>query len=151
RRAIEVHRTGAALRDAAAELGTGEPDDVPQHPQQRHVGLADDGMALPVDEESDGRHEGLPARNPSGGTLCQRVPAMMALASGSVNTPVPTGTGPVSTGPVPDDRCRKVDRLDWLLARQPSHSRPDAAAADLSTTRETSSVMSRPANPRRAR
>ena len=36
--AVEVHGAGAALRDAAAELGAGEAEQVAQDPEQRHVG-----------------------------------------------------------------------------------------------------------------
>ena len=38
RRAVQVHGAGAALRDAAAELGAGEAEQVAQHPEQGHVG-----------------------------------------------------------------------------------------------------------------
>ena len=37
RPAIEVHRAGAALRDAATELCAGQPHDIPQDPEKRHV------------------------------------------------------------------------------------------------------------------
>src|SRR5256714_10765766 len=38
RDAVQVNGTGAALGDAAAELGTGETERVPQHPEERRVG-----------------------------------------------------------------------------------------------------------------
>ena len=34
-----MHGAGAALRDAAAELGALQVEHVAQHPQQRHLGL----------------------------------------------------------------------------------------------------------------
>ena len=46
--ARELHGACPALGDAAAELGSHQPDDVPQHPQQRHVGGCVDGMLLTV-------------------------------------------------------------------------------------------------------
>ncbi len=53
RLAVEVHRAGAALRDAAAELGAGQADDVAQDPEQRHVLGGVEGMGLAVDVEID--------------------------------------------------------------------------------------------------
>jgi hypothetical protein len=35
--AVEVHRAGAALRDAAAEFRAGESQEIAQHPKQRHI------------------------------------------------------------------------------------------------------------------
>jgi hypothetical protein len=37
-----MHRAGAALSDAAAELGAGQPDDVAQRPKQGHRGIGID-------------------------------------------------------------------------------------------------------------
>jgi hypothetical protein len=37
RLAVEMHGACAALRNAAAELGAGHPQNVTQHPQERHV------------------------------------------------------------------------------------------------------------------
>src|SRR4029077_11618247 len=37
RLAVEVHGTGAASGDAAAELGAGEADHIAQYPEQRHI------------------------------------------------------------------------------------------------------------------
>src|SRR5712691_10232653 len=48
---------GAALGDAAAELGAGEPERVTQHPEERRVGGDVDRFALTVDGEADRGHE----------------------------------------------------------------------------------------------
>ncbi len=37
--AVDVHRAGAALRDAAAVFGAGQADVLADHPQQRRVVL----------------------------------------------------------------------------------------------------------------
>ena len=52
RDAVDMHRAGAALRDAAAVLGAGHAERVAQHPQQRGVGLDLDVVALAIDDES---------------------------------------------------------------------------------------------------
>src|SRR6185503_9487513 len=44
-----MHRAGAALRHAAAVLGSGEPDLLAQHPQQRRVVLDRHLACLAVD------------------------------------------------------------------------------------------------------
>jgi hypothetical protein len=44
-----MHRAGAALRDAAAVLGAGQPELLAQHPQQRGVGFGIDRRRLAVD------------------------------------------------------------------------------------------------------
>src|SRR6266704_2746372 len=63
RNAVQVHGAGAALRDAAPELGAGESERVAQHPQQRGVGRDVHGGALAVHGETDGSHaEGPPQR-----------------------------------------------------------------------------------------
>src|SRR6185369_13523117 len=48
----DVHGAGAALGHPAAELGAGEAEDVPQHPEQRHVLRHIDVMVLAVDSQS---------------------------------------------------------------------------------------------------
>ena len=40
--AVDVDGAGAALRDAAAVLGAGQPELVAQHPEQRRVGVGVD-------------------------------------------------------------------------------------------------------------
>ncbi len=37
--AVDMHRAGAAGRDAAAVLGAGQADLFPQHPEQGRVGI----------------------------------------------------------------------------------------------------------------
>src|SRR5256885_6604134 len=56
RLAVQVHGTGAALREAAAEVGIVETEIVAQGIQQRHLGLGVDGDAPAVDGESEARH-----------------------------------------------------------------------------------------------
>jgi hypothetical protein len=46
--AIQLHGAGAALRDAAAEFGAGQPNHITQNPQQRHVVWQIERMTLPV-------------------------------------------------------------------------------------------------------
>ena len=53
--AVDVHGAGAALGDAAAELGAGQAERVAQHPQQRRVGLDIDLVGSSVDGK---RHHG---------------------------------------------------------------------------------------------
>src|SRR5207244_284558 len=48
RDAVQVDGAGAALGDAAAELGAGEPERVTQHPEERRVGGDVDRFALPL-------------------------------------------------------------------------------------------------------
>src|SRR2546427_473197 len=57
RDAVQVDGAGAALGDAAAELGAGEPERVAQHPEERRVGGDVDRFALAVDGEADRGHE----------------------------------------------------------------------------------------------
>ena len=49
--AVDVHRAGAALRDAAAVFGAGEPDLLADDPQQRRIGLDLHVTDLAVDVE----------------------------------------------------------------------------------------------------
>ena len=51
-RAVDVHGAGAALRDAAAVFRAGEADLLPQHPQQRGVGLHVHLDGFAVDDEA---------------------------------------------------------------------------------------------------
>ena len=46
RHAIDVHGAGAALRDAAAVLGAGQPELLAQHPQQRRIGFGIEACVL---------------------------------------------------------------------------------------------------------
>src|SRR2546425_948307 len=55
--AVQVDGAGAALGDAAAELGTGETEGVTQHPEERRVGRDVDRFAFAVDGETDGGHD----------------------------------------------------------------------------------------------
>src|SRR2546429_6660837 len=55
--AVQMHGAGAALRDAAAELGAREAERVAQHPEERRVGCDVDGFALAVDGEADRGHD----------------------------------------------------------------------------------------------
>src|SRR6185436_4574620 len=48
---VQVHRTGAALRHAAAVFGPGQPDLLPDHPQERRVGFHLHVAHLAVDVE----------------------------------------------------------------------------------------------------
>src|SRR5881397_381877 len=57
RDAVQVDGAGAALGDAAAELGASETEGVAQHPQERRVGGDADRFALAVDGESDCGHD----------------------------------------------------------------------------------------------
>src|SRR6185312_7234847 len=49
RRSVKMHRACAALRDAAAEFGAGEAEQVAQHPQERHIGGRVDVLRFSVD------------------------------------------------------------------------------------------------------
>src|SRR5262249_58972239 len=55
RLAVDVDGAGAAERHAAAELAAGEPELVPQGPQQRGLARHIDVLALSVDVECDHR------------------------------------------------------------------------------------------------
>ena len=49
--AVDVHRAGAALRDAAAVFGAGEADLLADDPQQRRIGLHLHVTDLAIDVE----------------------------------------------------------------------------------------------------
>src|SRR5579871_1293187 len=49
RLSVDMDRAGAALRDPAAELGSGEADHVPQSPEQRSIGRDLDRFGLSID------------------------------------------------------------------------------------------------------
>src|SRR5205807_9754889 len=57
RRAIQMHRTRAALGDAAAELRACETERVAQHPEERRVGGDVDRFTLAVDGEGNRGHD----------------------------------------------------------------------------------------------
>src|SRR5713226_7238480 len=57
--AIDVHRTRAAKRHAAAKLRAGFVERVAEHPEQRHVRADVDGFGFAVQSETDG-HGALP-------------------------------------------------------------------------------------------
>jgi hypothetical protein len=60
--AVEVHRAGAALRDAAAEFRAGQPQDVAQYPEKRHIGRINGHLsALTIYCDFVGRHRVLPS------------------------------------------------------------------------------------------
>jgi hypothetical protein len=52
RNAVDMDGAGAALGDAATVFGAGQADGIPQHPQQRGVGINIDLMGLSIDAES---------------------------------------------------------------------------------------------------
>src|SRR5580692_6298088 len=52
--AVDLHRAGAALGDAAAELRAGHAQDIPQHPQKRRVAGDIDRLIDAVDLDRDG-------------------------------------------------------------------------------------------------
>src|SRR5213592_2351194 len=56
RDAVQMHRAGAALGDAAPELGAGETERVAQDPEQWGVGGDRDRPGLAVDHEGDWGH-----------------------------------------------------------------------------------------------
>jgi hypothetical protein len=58
RLAGDVDRTGAALRDAAAEFGAREAQDVAQYPKERHIGRNVGLSFFAIDREGD--HERVP-------------------------------------------------------------------------------------------
>src|SRR5690606_20111540 len=60
RGAIELDRARAAERHAAAELGAGEIEIVPEHPEERGVGRRVHRVAAAVDGESDCAHQRAP-------------------------------------------------------------------------------------------
>src|SRR5205809_923644 len=78
RDAVQVDGAGAALGDAAAELGAGEPERVAQHPEERRVGGDVDRFAFTVDGEADRGHERRPR-----GRWKQRVRADARMEGGS--------------------------------------------------------------------
>ena len=53
RLAVEMHRAGAALREAAAEMRVVEADVVTQGIKQRHVRIGIDRMVFAVDVEGE--------------------------------------------------------------------------------------------------
>ena len=53
RLAVEMHRAGAALRQAAAEMRIVEADVVAQRIEQRHVRIGIDGVGLAVHVERE--------------------------------------------------------------------------------------------------
>src|SRR6516165_9175557 len=59
RLAIDMHRTGPALRRAAAELGAVQADDLADRPEQGHVGISVDRGGLAVERERN-RHKKTP-------------------------------------------------------------------------------------------
>jgi len=65
--AVEMHGARAAQSGPAAVLGTGEIEDVPKHPEERHIGWDVDFVAAAVDRECGG-HTLVTSRSP---TLCQ--------------------------------------------------------------------------------
>src|SRR3954464_13212754 len=84
RGAAEMHGAGAAVAGPAPVLGTGEPEDVAQRPEERHVGRGGDSAPYAVDQELDGRHGSTPDHAPCPGfrsqstfTISQR-PSTMA-------------------------------------------------------------------------
>jgi hypothetical protein len=54
-----MHRTGAALRHAAAELGAVQADDLADRPEQGHVGVGIQGGELAVERKRN-RHQKTP-------------------------------------------------------------------------------------------
>ena len=54
RLAVEMHGAGAALRDAAAELGAGHAEHVAQHPEQRHVRRRVERFLFAIDRQRCG-------------------------------------------------------------------------------------------------
>src|SRR3977135_2160809 len=69
-----MDRASAAQRGAAAELGTGKPNDVPNHPQQRCVGIDVDFVSFTIHVERN-HHSSYfgptaPAFSSSGVVLC---------------------------------------------------------------------------------
>ena len=56
RLAVEMHRAGAAQRDAAAVLGAGQAEQIAQRPQQRHLRVGVDRIARPVDLQTQHGH-----------------------------------------------------------------------------------------------
>ena len=53
RHAVDVHGAGAALRDAAAVLGAGQADVLPDRPEQRRVGIDVDVVIFAIDIEAN--------------------------------------------------------------------------------------------------
>ena len=50
---VDMHGAGAALRDAAAELGAGHAQNIPDDPEQRHVSGHIHLMRLAIHKQSD--------------------------------------------------------------------------------------------------
>ena len=67
RDAVDVDGAGAALGDAATVFGTGQPDRLPQHPEQRSVGVDVDLMSRSIDAESSHMQS---SREPPCGRRC---------------------------------------------------------------------------------
>jgi hypothetical protein len=53
RRTVHMHGAGTALRDTASELGAGEPEDIAQYPEKRHIGRSIDIFYFVVDPQTD--------------------------------------------------------------------------------------------------
>jgi len=80
RLAFDMHRTGAALRHAAAELGAVQADDLADRPEQRHVGVGIEGGGLAVERKRN-RHQKAPIGlrfNRVNAGLCSDHPAVGA-------------------------------------------------------------------------
>src|SRR2546426_11207508 len=88
RDAIQVDGAGAALGDAAAELGAGEPEGVTQHPEERRVGGDVDRFAFAVDGEADRGHDRASSRKME--TTCT---SGRTDGRGAATRPVRSGTG----------------------------------------------------------
>src|SRR6478752_5348047 len=67
RDAVDVDGAGAALGDAATVFGTRQPDRLPQHPEQRSVGVDVDLMSRSIDAESSHMQS---SREPPCGRRC---------------------------------------------------------------------------------
>jgi hypothetical protein len=48
---VHTHGAGPATRNAAAELGPGHPEHIPQDPEQRHVVCDIDVVSMPLDHQ----------------------------------------------------------------------------------------------------
>src|SRR5207247_10403385 len=59
--AVDVHRAGATLRDAATILGAGETDLLPEHPQERRLRSDIDVLRLAIHIEL--RHSSPPPKS----------------------------------------------------------------------------------------
>ena len=85
RPAVDVQRAGAALPDAAAELGAGQPDVIADHPEQRRLRVGIDGMHGSVDGQIE-RHTRVP---PAGGIV---VDGPQSRQRGTQSTQSPTNS-----------------------------------------------------------